>query len=57
MVGPVVGNGGYWEGFLVSVKSQDIEHGGVNIVVKAASGAVIVADIVAKGYDYVDSIS
>lgn len=57
MVGPVVGNGGYWEGVLVSVRSQDIEHGGVNIAVKAASGAVIVADMVAKRYNYVGCIS
>lgn len=57
MVGPVVGNGGYWEGVLVSVRSQDIEHGGVKIVVKAASGAVIVADMVAKRYNYVGCIS
>lgn len=48
MVGPVVGNGGYCEGGFVSVKSQDIEHGGVNIVVNAANGAVIVADMMAK---------
>lgn len=57
MVGPVVGNGGYWDGVFVSVRSQDIEHGGVNIVVKAASGAVIVTDMVAKRSNYVGCIS
>lgn len=48
VVEPVVGNGGYWEGFLVSVRSQDIEHGGVNMVVKDARGAVIVVDMVSN---------
>lgn len=41
-----MGNGGNWEGFWVSVRSHDIEHGGVNMVVRAARGAVIEADMV-----------
>lgn len=42
---PVVANGGNWDGAFVLVKSQDIEHGGVNIVVRAARGAVMEADM------------
>lgn len=49
---PVVGNGGYCDGFLVEVNSHDIEHGGVKTVVRAASGAVMVADIMKRLCSY-----
>lgn len=38
--GPVVGNGGYCDGTFVVVRSHDVAQGGVNMVVRAASGAV-----------------
>lgn len=39
--GPSVGNGGYCEGTFVVANSHEIEHGGVKMVVSAASGNVI----------------
>lgn len=38
--GPAVGKGGYCESSLVVVRSQVVEHGGVNMEVNEANGAV-----------------
>lgn len=43
--GPAVGKGGNCDGFLEEVKSQEMEQGGVKIVVRGARGAVMVAAI------------
>lgn len=36
----MVGKGGYCDGILLVVRSQEVAQGGVKIVVRAASGAV-----------------
>lgn len=41
--GPVVGKGGNCDGSLEDVKSHEVEHGGVKMVVRGARGAVMVA--------------
>jgi hypothetical protein len=48
--GPSVGNGGYCEATFVEASSHEMEHGGVKMVVSAASGGVNVSDMVICGY-------
>lgn len=55
--GPVVGKGGNWDGFLEEVRSHEMEHGGVKMVVRAARGAVMVRDMLTGGEPSTDGSS